>query len=60
MQLTQAGLTLHICLTLKLEQIVQENLQITINEMAGELKISHGMAHHIIHSVLQYQKVSVK
>jgi hypothetical protein len=38
------------------EQVIRENRQM----VAGELKISHGSAHHIIHDVLQYYKVSAR
>jgi transposase len=42
------------------ERVIRENRRVTIDEVAGELKISHGLAHHIIHDVLQYHKVSAR
>jgi transposase len=42
------------------ERVIRENRRVTIDEVAGELKISHGSAHHIIHDVLQYHKVSAR
>lgn len=35
----------------EVEHLIQENQQVTINKMAGEMKINHGMAHRIIHKV---------
>jgi len=40
------------------EAIVKENCCITANETATHLDMSHGSAHHIIHDVLQFHKVS--
>jgi hypothetical protein len=38
------------------EQLIRETHHVT-NEVALELGISHGSAHHIMHDVLQYHKV---
>ena len=40
------------------EAIVKENRSVTVNEMAAHLDVSHGSAHHIVHDVLQFHKVS--
>jgi len=40
------------------EAIVKENCSVTVNEIAAHLDMSHGSAHHIIHDVLQFHKVS--
>ena len=32
----------------------------TLNDTAACLKISHGLAHHIVHNVLQFHKVSAR
>jgi hypothetical protein len=37
-----------------------ENPRMTVNDIAALLGISHGSAHHIIHDVLQFHKVSAK
>jgi hypothetical protein len=42
------------------EAIVKENRRVTVNEIASHMDISHGSAHHIVHDVLQFQKVSAK
>jgi histone-lysine N-methyltransferase SETMAR len=42
------------------ERVIRENGWVTIDEVAGELKISHGSSHHMIHDVLQYHKVSTR
>jgi len=42
------------------EAIVKENRRITVNEIAAHLDVSHGSAHHIVHDVLQFHKVSSK
>jgi histone-lysine N-methyltransferase SETMAR len=42
------------------ERVLRENRRVTIDKVAGELKISHGSAHHIIHDMLQYHKVSAR
>jgi len=41
------------------EAIVKENRLITVNEIAARVDMSHGSAHHIVHDVLQFHKVSV-
>ena len=41
------------------EAIVKENRRVTVNEIAANLDISHGSAHHIIHDVLQYLLCSI-
>jgi predicted transcriptional regulator len=38
------------------ETIVKENHQVTVNEIAAHLNISHGSAHHIVHDFLQFHK----
>jgi len=42
------------------EAIVMENCRVTRNDIAACLKISHGSAHHIVHDVLQFHKVSAR
>jgi len=42
------------------EAIVKENRRVTVNEIAAHLDMSHGSAHHIVHDVLQFQKVSAR
>jgi len=42
------------------EAIVKENRHITVNEIAAHMDMSHGSAHHIIHDVLQFHKVSAR
>ena len=42
------------------ETIVMENRRVTLNDIAACLKISHGSAHHIVHDVLQFHKVSAR
>ena len=42
------------------EAIVLENRRVTLNDIAACLKISHGSAHHIVHDVLQFHKVSAR
>lgn len=41
-----------------MERLIHGNRRVTIDEVAEELYISHGSAHHIIHDILQYHKVS--
>jgi ribosomal protein S25 len=36
--------------------IVKENRRVTVNEIAAHLDMSHGLAHHIVHDVLQFHK----
>jgi len=40
------------------EAIVKENCCVTVNEIVTHLDVIHGSAHHIIHDVLQFHKVS--
>jgi len=40
------------------EAIVKENRRVTEHEIAARLDVSHGPAHHIVHDVLQFHKVS--
>ena len=40
------------------EAIVKENRRVTVNEIAAHMNMSHGSAHHIVHDVLQFHKVS--
>jgi len=42
------------------EGIVKENRRVTVHEIAAHLDMSHGSAHHIVHGVLQYHKVSAQ
>jgi len=42
------------------EAIVKENRRVTVNEIAARLDMSHGSAHHIVHDVLQFHKVSTR
>ena len=42
------------------EAMVMENRRVTQNDTAAFLKISHGSAHHIVHDVFQFVKVSVR
>ena len=42
------------------EAIVKENRPVTVNEIAAHLDMSHGPAHHIVHDVRQFHKVSRK
>jgi len=42
------------------EAIVKENCCITAHEIAAHLDMSHGSAHHNVHDVLQYHKVSAR
>jgi len=41
-----------------IEAIVKENRRVTVNEIAAHLDMSHGSAHHIVHGVLQFHKMS--
>jgi len=40
------------------EAIVKDNRHITVNEIAAHMDMSHGSAHHIVHDVLQFHKMS--
>ena len=40
------------------EAIMKENCHVTVNEIAAHMDMSHGSAHHIVHDVLQFHKVS--
>jgi hypothetical protein len=40
------------------EAIGKENRRVTVHEIAANLDMSHGSAHHIVHDVLQFHKVS--
>jgi hypothetical protein len=42
------------------EAIVMDNRRVMVNEIAANLNISHGSAHHIIHDVLKFRKVSAR
>jgi len=42
------------------EAIVKENGHVTVNEIAVHLDMSHGSAHHVVHDVLQFHKVSAR
>jgi len=46
--------------TAAVEAIVKENRRVTVNEMATHLDMSHGSAHHIVHDMLQFHKVSAR
>jgi hypothetical protein len=38
------------------EAIVMDNRRVMVNEIAANLNIIHGSAHHIIHDVLKFRK----
>jgi len=40
--------------------IVKDNRRVTVNEIAAHMDMSHGSAHHIVHDVLQFHKVSAR
>ena len=42
------------------ECVLRENRRITLDEVVSELNISHGSAHHVIHNVLGFGKVSAR
>ena len=42
------------------EAIVKENRRITVTEIAAHLDVSDGSAHHIVHDLLQFHKVSAR
>jgi len=42
------------------EAIVKDNLRVTVREIAAHLDMSDGSAHHIVHDVLQFYKVSAR
>ena len=42
------------------EAIVKENRSVTVSEMAANLDMSHGSAHHNVRDVLQFHKVSAR
>jgi len=42
------------------EAIMKENRRITVHEIAARLDMSHVSAHHIVHDVLQFHKVSAR
>ena len=42
------------------EAIVKENRRVTVHEIAAHLDMSHGSAHHIVHDVLQFLKMSAR
>ena len=46
--------------TAAVEAIVKENLCVTVHEIAAHLHMGHGSAHHIVHDVLQFHKVSAR
>jgi len=39
---------------------VKENCRVTVNEIVTHLDMSHGSAHHIVHDVLQFHKLSAR
>jgi hypothetical protein len=39
---------------------MKENRCVTVNEIAAHMDMSHGSAHHIVHDVLQFHKVSAR
>ena len=39
---------------------MKENRRVTVHEIAAHLDMSHGLAHHIVHDVLQFHKVSAR
>jgi ribosomal protein S25 len=46
--------------TAAVKVIVKENRRVTVNEIVAHMDINHGSAHHIIHDVLQFHKVSAR
>ena len=46
--------------TAAVEAIEMENHRVTVDEIAANLNISHGSAHHVIHDVLRFHKVSAR
>jgi len=42
------------------EAIAKVNRRVTMNEIAAHLDMSHGSAHHIVHDVLQFHKLSAR
>ena len=42
------------------ERVLRENHCITMDEVVSKLHSSHGSAHHIIHNVLGFHKVSAR
>jgi hypothetical protein len=40
--------------------IVKENRRETVNEIAAHMDMNHGSAHHIVHDVLQFHKLSAR
>ena len=40
--------------------MVKENRRIKVNEITAHMDMSHGSAHHIVHDVLQFHKVSAR
>ena len=42
------------------ERVLRENHRITLDEVVSELNICQGLAHHIIHNVLEFRKVSAR
>ena len=42
------------------EAIVKENRRVTVHEIATHLDMIHGSAHHIVHDVLLFHKVSAR
>ena len=42
------------------EAIVKENRRVTVNEIVAHLIMSHRSAHHTIHDVLQFHKISAR
>jgi len=42
------------------EAIVKENHRVTVHEIAAHLDMIHGSAHHNVHDVLQFHKVSAR
>jgi len=43
-----------------IQAIVKENCRVTLNDITACLKTSHGSAHHTVHDVLQFHKVSAR
>jgi len=46
--------------TAAVEAIMKENCPITVHEIAAHLDMSRGSAHHMVHDVLQFHKVSAR
>ena len=46
--------------TAAVEAIVKKHRRVTVNEIAAHMDKSHGSAHHIVHDILQFHKLSAR